>query len=800
MKGGASESKNDINAYQNNLRQENAKLRKLLSLQQKAIAFRRANLWTASDNSSRGCEDEDVSTSAAVDVSLLPEDSTVSSANKLFLQCIYCPKIFADASSFAKHISLRHLSSSIDDGLPKSLSSSGDNNNSSSNSFMQRLQLQYQKVLEMKEAAASAAAAGNKSNDGNAEVINRLQMEIGQLKEKLAATEQALDEEKSARASFESDLKQGLAGNVQQLQSELAAKIEEVRSLVLVVRQSGSGGADDDGNADDGNADDGNADDAVDADVVQTKMAQEVPTESGTNDDADDDDDQPMNQNKAAPTPATASELKQTLRLQLISQLTSKRPESSASSEVHQHHQRQQIEPAQETATFEDSRSSNKELTKAEISTSVESRLREYLQQRAGVDENVTEVEPMPTTLPPTSLHSASVLDDSKFGAALNKVHRDRELLIQQSRHDYDFVAIESSLRELIDSKLRSKLKAAEDTMEVQPVKEERNVQHDHQPLPSAPPPDNDDDDDEHEAPSEPHQSSELQQQQQQQKPVTLKSILKSPRKAGARPKTRRRSFDENGDDQSSVKSNSRRISFSEQIIEFPISPRESEGEDSDDADNDADLGFVVGNVPANNTRRNQMFVIRSLDGGDDYDDRADRAEMFSSSKQLQSSPLADSFAREKIFINEYSTSSSSSSSDEEEEVVKVKSASAPLPAKAISNDQEVVVEVHQQPQASKSPIPAARKSKPSTLDSLLLGDDSPPPPVAGPTAEPVKELPSTSSSTRVQELADLIEKKLQQKQRITGSAMQGAVDTVASLRPLPSTKGVDVDYDIYDF
>ncbi len=796
MKGGASESKNDINAYQNNLRQENAKLRKLLSLQQKAIAFRRANLWTASDNSSRGCEDEDVSTSAAVDVSLLPEDSTVSSANKLFLQCIYCPKIFADASSFAKHISLRHLSSSIDDGLPKSLSSSGDNNNSS-NSFMQRLQLQYQKVLEMKEAAASAAAAGNKSNDGNAEVINRLQMEIGQLKEKLAATEQALDEEKSARASFEIDLKQGLAGNVQQLQSELAAKIEEVRSLVIVARQSGSGGADDDGNADDGNANDGNADDAVDADVVQTKMAQEVPTESGTNDDADDDDDQPMNQNKVAPTPATASELKQTLRLQLISQLTAKRPESSASSEVHQ----QQIEPAQETATFEDSRS-NKELTKAEISTSVESRLREYLQQRASVDENVTEVEPMPTTLPPTSLHSASVLDDSKFGAAMNKVHRDRELLIQQSRHDYDFVAIESSLRELIDSKLRSKLKAAEDTVEVQPVKEEEegNVQHDHQPLPSAPPPDNDDDDDEHEAPSEPLQSSELQQQQQQQKPVTLKSILKSPRKAGARPKTRRRSFDENGDNQSSVKSNSRRISFSEQIIEFPISPRESEGDDSDDADNDADLGFVVGNVPANSTRRNQMFVIRSLDGGDDYDDRADRAEMFSSSKQLQSSPLADSFAREKIFINEYSTSSSSSSSEEEEEVMKMKSASAPLPAKAISNDQEVVVEVHQQPQASKSPIPAARKSKPSTLDSLLLGDDLPPPPVAGPTAEPVKELPSPSSSTRVQELADLIEKKLQQKQRITGSAMQGAVDTVASLRPLPSTKGVDVDYDIYDF
>ncbi|KAH9406212.1 hypothetical protein TYRP_013817 [Tyrophagus putrescentiae] len=142
VKGGASESKNDINAYQNNLRQENAKLRKLLSLQQKAIAFRRANLWTASDNSSRGCEDEDVSTSAAVDVSLLPEDSTV---------------------------------------------------------------------------------------------INRLQMEIGQLKEKLAATEQALDEEKSARA-----------------------------------------------------------------------------------------------------------------------------PESSASSEVHQHHQRQQIEPAQETATFEDSRAATK--------------------------------------------------------------------------------------------------------------------------------------------------------------------------------------------------------------------------------------------------------------------------------------------------------------------------------------------------------------------------------------------------------------------------------------------------------
>lgn len=226
-----SSSKNVINGYNNNLLQENAKLRKLLTLQQKAIAFRRANLWNVSELSnsavvSNGAEeDEDVTTSAAVDN--LPEDSksvgaSVSSTTKspVGLQCVYCPKIFNDSTSFAKHLSLRHMSSSIDDGLPSSIISSGA-------SFLQRLQQQYHKSY------IHSAKSNNdqQQHAHNQVIIDRLQEEIGNLKAKLTETEQSLKEEKFCRQSFESGLKSDLEQNVRLIQEKLTEKIDEVKFL-----------------------------------------------------------------------------------------------------------------------------------------------------------------------------------------------------------------------------------------------------------------------------------------------------------------------------------------------------------------------------------------------------------------------------------------------------------------------------------------------------------------------------------------------------------------------------------------
>ena len=72
---------------------------------------------------------------------------------------------------------------------------------------MQRLQLQRAQIEVNKSFIIK-----DKSSDGSTVVIDRFQQEIGQLKAKLAATEQALEAERSARESFESDLKKWTSG------------------------------------------------------------------------------------------------------------------------------------------------------------------------------------------------------------------------------------------------------------------------------------------------------------------------------------------------------------------------------------------------------------------------------------------------------------------------------------------------------------------------------------------------------------------------------------------------------------
>lgn len=198
----------DINNHRN-LIQENSKLRKLLTLQQKAIAYRRVNQLSHSYDPSSGdfstLPDSSISTNIE-----LPEDSkskTSPQSNKF--QCVFCPKLFNDTPSFIKHLSLRHSSSSIDDHCSNSATSP-------TNFPIYHRFRQQQNVYSYKE---------------NQNKISQLETEIDSLKNKLVDTENALTMEKSARQSFESGLQSNVIEQLNTTQKQLNEKIEEIKFL-----------------------------------------------------------------------------------------------------------------------------------------------------------------------------------------------------------------------------------------------------------------------------------------------------------------------------------------------------------------------------------------------------------------------------------------------------------------------------------------------------------------------------------------------------------------------------------------
>ncbi|KAI2806164.1 hypothetical protein BLOT_005175 [Blomia tropicalis] len=385
-------TKNDINSYNNNLLQENVKLRKLLTLQQKAIAFRRSNCWKSLSETNFNEDDTD-----------FVDDSKSSSSRIIFITIIKQPQC-------------------VDDGLPSSITSNGT---SSGSSYLDRIRQQYCYTPSVEKTKTDSNV--------NQSLIDQLQTEILNLKTKLNETEKILQEEQSARLSFENDLKSDFVENVRSIQEQLLKKIDEVKLL----RKEPS----------------------ISLDHVENVNREEIDLESPKEKRMD------------------ISEMKKTLRLELISQLTTKRSEkhqnriqninySKPELKLPEMKDEKNIESQQiikennETSVkLDKSNADNREITKAEIHYSVENRLKEYLQMSSTTATTKDPIE-------------ESNLNEETFTEAMNKVQRDRTLLIQQSRHDYDFEQIESTLRNLIDSKVRSKLQQStnnenDDTQEI---------------------------------------------------------------------------------------------------------------------------------------------------------------------------------------------------------------------------------------------------------------------------------------------------------------------------------------------
>ena len=743
-------TKNDINSYNNNLLQENVKLRKLLTLQQKAIAFRRSNCWKSLSETNFNEDDTDFVDDSKSSSSRIISSLSSSNHNGTF-QCIYCPKIFSDSKSFIKHLSLRHLSSSVDDGLPSSITSNGT---SSGSSYLDRIRQQYCYTPSVEKTKTDSNV--------NQSLIDQLQTEILNLKTKLNETEKILQEEQSARLSFENDLKSDFVENVRSIQEQLLKKIDEVKLL----RKEPSISLDhvENVNREKVFKNVNNSDSLISSikdnnlneiDEPKNKLIENIPTEkskilepsngSPPQTESKSESNSVSNQKVDLESPKEKrmdiSEMKKTLRLELISQLTTKRSEKHQNRvqninsfkpelKLSEMEDKKDIESQQIikenndiSVNLDKSNADNREITKAEIHYSVENRLKEYLQMSS-------------TTTTPKDLPEESNLNEETFTEAMNKVQRDRNLLIQQSRHDYDFEQIESTLRNLIDSKVRSKLQQStnnenDDTQEISKSVDstkteelvaesqsngsliEYNIEeiqsnlmnkisnNDQTPIPTAPP------------------SEEIE----------LRSILKlhSPSKI-------------------KISKSNQRISFSDQVIEYPISPRELSEDDDSDSDEPIDSHQLNNNVSFQKQKRNQMFVIRSINDEDYVDEETEQ--------QLnETTPTG-----EKIFLNEFTSSSSSSDEDDHNEDGNSKKTTLNTThSKAI-------------PQAAER---KSKNSSNSTLDSLLSDD--------------IASSQSTTQSNRVNELAQLIERKLQQT-----TSSNGSESTLNNLKRLPPIGSID--------
>lgn len=738
-------SKNNDNSH-NNLIQENLKLRKLLTLQQKAIAYRRVNLL-----SSVSYDGNSVDASVTSNVnSELPEDSSRYSLQATKLQCLFCPKQFNDSISFAKHLSLRHSSTNIDDANSVDVQPG-------STSIIQRLQ-QQQLVSSFNE---------------NRVQLEKLQNEIEYLKEKLFKTEKELINEKSARKQFESGIEMNIIDQLKQTQNQLNKRIDEINLLknevqiaadmatsanrsylelvknlniennVSIQKTSDSESKIEEGLKPKRKLQTKKVNQQHDVTPLEGQKDQKLDKSKTINKKTEPETIEASTQSNVVSTIVETSkkseegngsqtDLKQTLRMQLITQITTKQDKIKQNKDdlgkskrkkkaKANHVEVKSVENLQPKNLEQIPKSTNEsglEQTRADIFQSIEQRLKTYLKQ------NVQQ----------TDSNNGDLISN-----AMDHFQRDRTLLIQQSRHDYDFVQIENSIRDLIDTKVKSKINDSPSAPDLNLMETLVNQDQD--------------------------DGSKLEIFKNEEDESPLRSILKT-----------------NSNDKEHNKS--RRISFNDQVEEYEISPRESDNSDvdSEEINENEDINYIEND--------NSIFSIKSFGGGvgDDEDTVNDGRRS-----------IPSDYDGEKVYLNNFHSASSTSSSSDEDDNINSK-------VSLDKNSNKVInVDVHYSDTEVTVPVPAKRKSTPvgtsnSTLNSLLYDE--------------IDDKSQLSSQNRVQELAEMIEKKLQNKtlrpisSKSNGDNIRkpiGSIDTLPAVRDglfrksKQSTTETD-DYDIYDF
>ncbi|KAH9422183.1 hypothetical protein DERP_002478 [Dermatophagoides pteronyssinus] len=765
------------NSNNNNLLQENRKLRKLLQLQQKSIIYRRINfsqeIHTLPDQQQQSSiidqngNNDDDNNSSLYSLDQLPSDSLKSNSSSK-IQCTFCLKIFSDSQAFTKHLQLRHFFSScsnVDDPSSISLQSSITSNIS----FVQRILQQHCCLKQQQELSQS-----NTDITISVDKIEELSTEFDVLKNKLIKTETQLNEEKMARKIFENDLKNNFDEQIQSIKTKLENKIRKIQSATTTTttqsedEKFGS-----------------KIDEMFDENEQKSSRKSNENIEQSSNN-LERTIDKKSIQSENVKNKIILNEqktddkkLKQNLRMELISQLTTKReqrhkqqqpipiiePKKSEEKTKNKKDLKKEETRLKQTKNVADSEigdekssnnnnrigekteQTNKEQVKSDIYNSIETRIKSYLENEND-DENDGQ--------------------NDHFNQAMRRIQDDRNLLIQQSRHDYDFVKIETSIRDIIDMKLKNKIEKNDDKQTSTDQTSNETSGHSNveiveieTQMPKQ-------------LPEKKKQSTVVSSKDSPNETKTtttnnLKSILKEPGK---------------------IAENKRNITFNNEVIEFEISPLNSDNDDDGDDDIDGDWTLsdddhqqtngqnIVKEIETINTVReqpsinnsNRMFnIVDDLNLDQNLDDKEEKPEEISS-------------------ISSSTTSSTTSSEDENEQVIR----KMPNPTESVNNpiqqqQQMIKVDVHDKSENSISimPIPAKRKnvSQPTINNTATIGFNNTLNSLLDDKLSNDNDRTKNDQTLRVSELAEMIEKKLQSPAR--SSLSQNAVNN-NSTKKLP--------------
>nr|XP_027197208.1 putative uncharacterized protein DDB_G0282133 [Dermatophagoides pteronyssinus] len=807
----------------NNLLQENRKLRKLLQLQQKSIIYRRINfsqeIHTLPDqqqqssiidqNGNNNNNNDDDNNSSLYSLDQLPSDSLKSNSTSK-LQCTFCSKIFSDSQAFTKHLQLRHFSSysNVDDPSSISLQSSITSNIS----FVQRILQQH---CCLKQQQQQELSQSNTDITISVDKIEELFTEFDVLKNKLIKTETQLNEEKMARKIFENDLKNNFDEQIQSIKTKLENKIRKIQSQQQQQQRQRSINKPDQKETfekDNRYSENSQSEDekiGSKIDEMFDENEQKSSRKSNENIEKSSNNLEQTNDKKSIQSENVKNKiilneqktddkkLKQNLRMELISQLTTKReqrhkqqpipiiePKKSEEKTKNKKDSKKEETRLKQSKNVVDSEivdekssnnnnrigekteQTNKEQVKSDIYNSIETRIKSYLENEND-DENDGQ--------------------NDHFNQAMRRIQDDRNLLIQQSRHDYDFVKIETSIRDIIDMKLKNKIEKNDDKQTSTDQTSNETSGHSNVEIVEI----------------ETQMPKQLPEKTKKQPSSTVVSSKDSPNETTTTTTNNLKSILK---EPGKIAENKRNITFNNEVIEFEISPLNSDNDD-DDVDGDWTLSDddhhqttneqnIVKEIETTNKEQpsinnsNRMFnIVDDLNLDQNLDEEPEKPEEISS-------------------ISSSTTSSTTSSEDENEQVIRKMPNQTESVNNPVQQQQMIKVDVHDKSENSISimPIPAKRKnvSQPTINNTATIGFNNTLNSLLDDKLSNDNDRTKNDQTLRVSELAEMIEKKLQSPAR--SSLSQNAVNNNSTKKLFLNNTNLNTRnnildaYDLYEF
>lgn len=353
-----------------------------------------------------------------------------TTVNDHYMRCPHCSKAFFDSDFLKRHISKRHPNDSLD--------SEG--------------------ILPLKQKIENYVSVLNKDNKS----VEQLKQKIQELSQKLAKTELDLLLEKEERINSLEGIGYDLHLSVEQMIQNLR---EEIEDLKFTQRENLF------------------KEDLHSSDQYMDKINRNEEQNSNF-----------KNINKFEEM--IAIQTKQMIKLgnnvqKMVSHLTQSLPKETDIQQINKSLTKIN-KKANEQKTRTKTKGIEKEIKNVENVNNIENN-EENKRQNSGIissDRKISETEPVKSEVKETlkeKLNSFAIdfdssgISEEQYLKAIKKLKAERNLLIEQNRHDFDFVSIEKSIRKIIDQKVSElSFKKSEDLNSIkskfQPKVKERKI------------------------------------------------------------------------------------------------------------------------------------------------------------------------------------------------------------------------------------------------------------------------------------------------------------------------------------